>query len=115
MGFTWICKGDDVWEGDKLLAEVGLKQILILRLNGGELRAIQPDCPHQGHPLNEGEFDGCEIVCPFHLWRFNCATGHGVNPADARLKLFPIKELDGDIYLDPEKTVNSEMESSNES
>jgi toluene monooxygenase system ferredoxin subunit len=101
MSFTRVCSADDIWEGDKLLVEAGSTKVIILRLNGGELRAIQHDCPHQGHPMNDGDFDGREIVCPFHLWRFDCATGLGVNPTDCRLKLYPVKEIDDDVYLDP--------------
>ena len=32
-------------------------------------------CPHRGGPLAEGDLIGDEIVCPWHLWSFDVATG----------------------------------------
>jgi nitrite reductase (NADH) small subunit len=32
-------------------------------------------CPHRGGPLAEGDVIGDEIVCPWHLWSFDVATG----------------------------------------
>ncbi len=32
-------------------------------------------CPHRGGPLAEGDVIGDEIVCPWHAWSFDVATG----------------------------------------
>ena len=32
-------------------------------------------CPHRGGPLGEGDIIGNEIVCPWHLWGFDVASG----------------------------------------
>jgi nitrite reductase (NADH) small subunit len=32
-------------------------------------------CPHRGGPLAEGDLLGNEIVCPWHFWSFDVATG----------------------------------------
>lgn len=32
-------------------------------------------CPHRGGPLGEGDLIGEEIICPWHLWGFDVATG----------------------------------------
>jgi len=32
-------------------------------------------CPHRGGPLAEGDAIDNEIVCPWHLWSFDVATG----------------------------------------
>jgi len=55
---------------------------------GSDVRAIRPGqfvigsffasdntCPHRGGPLGEGDILGSEIVCPWHLWSFDVATG----------------------------------------
>jgi nitrite reductase/ring-hydroxylating ferredoxin subunit len=41
--------------------------------------ATDDACPHRGGPLSEGDILGDEIVCPWHLWSFELATGK--NPA----------------------------------
>jgi len=43
--------------------------------------ATESVCPHRGGPLGEGDLIGNEIVCPWHLWSFDVATGFcGGNP-----------------------------------
>jgi nitrite reductase (NADH) small subunit len=37
--------------------------------------ATDNTCPHRGGPLAEGDLMGNEIVCPWHLWGFDVATG----------------------------------------
>lgn len=37
--------------------------------------ATENTCPHRGGPLAEGDLLGNEIVCPWHLWGFDVATG----------------------------------------
>src|SRR3954469_19271480 len=32
-------------------------------------------CPHRGGPLAEGDLIGDEIICPWHLWGFDVASG----------------------------------------
>jgi nitrite reductase/ring-hydroxylating ferredoxin subunit len=43
--------------------------------------ALDNTCPHRGGPLSEGDVIANEIVCPWHLWGFDVATGLcGGNP-----------------------------------
>ena len=43
--------------------------------------ALDNTCPHRGGPLGEGDLIGEEIICPWHLWGFDVATGFcGGNP-----------------------------------
>ena len=37
--------------------------------------ATDNTCPHRGGPLDEGDLMGNEIVCPWHLWSFDLASG----------------------------------------
>jgi nitrite reductase/ring-hydroxylating ferredoxin subunit len=60
----------------------------------GEPHALANSCPHEGNPLCEGEVLGDTLVCAFHGWRFDLATGaclSGEEPA----RVFPA-ELDGE-------------------
>lgn len=36
-------------------------------------------CPHMLGPLHQGTRAGDEIVCPWHAWRFDLATGRRVD------------------------------------
>ena len=98
MAYQRACSQDEVWEGDMLEVDVGAHSVLLVRLDGGELRAYQGACPHQDIPLSEGKFDGRVLMCRAHQWTFDAATGCGINPGDCRLAQYPVK-LDGDDVL----------------
>jgi nitrite reductase (NADH) small subunit len=41
----------------------------------GVVRALDGVCIHRGGPLGHGQIHDGRIVCPFHMWEFDCATG----------------------------------------
>jgi toluene monooxygenase system ferredoxin subunit len=103
MSFQKVCSKDDLWEGEMEIFEVGGREVLVIHLPGGEVRAIPPGCPHQDQPLVEGTLEGTVLTCRAHLWRFDVATGNGVNPADCKLVQFPVKVEGDDVYVDLEE------------
>jgi toluene monooxygenase system ferredoxin subunit len=100
MSFEKVCTKDDLWEGEMDCFEAGGREVLVLHLEGGEIRAIAPSCPHQEQPLVAGTLEGNILTCSAHLWRFDVASGLGVNPADSRLVMYPVKIDGDDIYVD---------------
>ena len=89
--FQKACDLDDVWEGEMDLFDVGGREVLIVHAPGGEVRAYDPICPHQDHPLIEGELEDCVLTCSAHLWQFNVVSGEGVNPTGVALTAYPVK------------------------
>jgi toluene monooxygenase system ferredoxin subunit len=100
MTFQRACSGDEVWEGEMTEVDVGTHTILLLRLDGGELRAYQGMCPHQDIPLSEGKFDGKVLMCRAHQWTFDAGSGHGINPGDCRLAPYPVREEGDDVLVE---------------
>jgi phenylpropionate dioxygenase-like ring-hydroxylating dioxygenase large terminal subunit len=47
--------------------------LLLIRGNDGAVAALRDFCPHRGIPLRHGTFNGCEVECCYHGWRFNMA------------------------------------------
>lgn len=94
-----VCELDDVWEGEMNVFEVGEEEVLIVHSPGGEVRAYNPICPHQEHPLIEGELDNCVLTCSAHLWQFDVLSGKGINPTDTSLINYPIKVEDDVIWV----------------
>jgi phenylpropionate dioxygenase-like ring-hydroxylating dioxygenase large terminal subunit len=41
----------------------------------GRAFAMRDSCPHRGMPLSLGHFDGVELQCHYHGWRFDAQTG----------------------------------------
>lgn len=100
MAFKKVCTLDDVWEGEMECYEVDGQEVLLVGLEGGDVKAYQAVCPHQDIPLVEGKFDGKKLICRAHQWVFDACTGVGINPGDCRLASYPIR-IEGDlVYVD---------------
>ena len=41
----------------------------------GRAFALQDACPHRGMPLSCGHFDGIQLECSYHGWRFDASSG----------------------------------------
>jgi nitrite reductase (NADH) small subunit len=63
----------DLDEG-RALVEVGGAEIAVFMVEGRP-HALANACPHQGNPLLVGEVLGESLVCAFHGWKFDLATG----------------------------------------
>lgn len=83
--------------------------ILFGRSSTGEVFGLRDICPHRGIPLSCGRFDGKEVECCYHGWRFDTAGKCTVIPAltddqNLDLKLFgvrkyPVREVQGNIWI----------------
>lgn len=69
----------------------------------GTFGAISGVCNHVGGPLGEGTLDGAYVVCPWHGWKFHCATGEG-EPGfeDDRVPRHDVKVEGGQVLVSAE-------------
>jgi nitrite reductase/ring-hydroxylating ferredoxin subunit len=67
---------------------------------GGKITALSGTCPHRGGPLGQGAINGSNVVCPWHAWEWNCATGENDMDPSKGVATCEVKIGDGDIYLD---------------
>ena len=97
----WIAVAtlDDFWEGEVTDVQVGDELILLVHLNGGDIRAYQGHCQHQKTALADGELEGNVLTCAAHSWQFNLSTGEGVNPRSCQLYRYQVKVQDGTIFV----------------
>ncbi|MBI3670206.1 MAG: Rieske 2Fe-2S domain-containing protein [Acidobacteria bacterium] len=76
----------------------------------GRAFALRDACPHRGMPLSFGHFDGAQIECCYHGWKFDAHTGQcrEIPSLTARDKLkperifagsFPCEERDGYFWV----------------
>jgi len=72
---------------------------IVLVRTGGEWRAFQGRCPHQGSLLGEGELDDGALVCRNHRWRFSLDSGQREGGLEC-LASCPVKERDGGVFVD---------------
>ena len=83
--------------------------ILFGRANDGQAFALRDICPHRAIPLSYGHFDGKEVECCYHGWRFDCAgqctaipslTGHeNIEPTNIQVRSYPLHEDQGAIWI----------------
>jgi phenylpropionate dioxygenase-like ring-hydroxylating dioxygenase large terminal subunit len=94
----------------RMLAKVMLGEpILIGRDRAGSPFALRDLCPHRGMPLTAGGFDGCEVECCYHGWRFDtgghCTAipalgpGQAFTPGRIRVRGYPVREVQGNLWV----------------
>lgn len=73
-------------------------EILLIQC-GDEIFAIDSVCPHMGAPLQEGKVENKCLTCPWHGWEFKVETGKCITSPGENLKRYPLKIIEGRIYL----------------
>ncbi|MEO6150422.1 MAG: nitrite reductase small subunit NirD [Mucilaginibacter sp.] len=106
----WIraCYVDDVPDNGGACIKHGDQQIAIYNFSRrGEWFATQNLCPHkQQMALSRGLIgssgEACEpkVACPFHKKTFSLVTGECLSGDEYQIKTYPIKVMDGIVYID---------------
>lgn len=99
--YSDVLSSADLPEGQPVVRDVGRVPVMLYR-HEGQVYAVEGWCTHVGGPLNEGEFRGDEVVCPWHGSRFCLADGRPLDgPASAPLHTFEVREEGGRISVRP--------------
>lgn len=94
----------------KMVARTLLGEPIVFgRGSDGKAFALRDVCPHRAMPLSYGNFDGKEIECCYHGWRFDGAgsctlipalTGkEGINASNIRVRAYTVHEAQGCIWI----------------
>ncbi len=75
-----VAKRSQIAPGTTRKVEAGGVAILLCNVDGS-VYAIEDVCTHDGGELDQGELDGCRIMCPRHGAFFERQNGRGVDPA----------------------------------
>lgn len=93
-------------EGGLVRAVVASKAVCFIR-SGGVTRAVLDHCPHQGKSFQGGWCEEGFLVCPWHRFQFDPATGRSRHGTTTNLTTFPVEvRLDG-LYIGFEYTTVS--------
>ena len=104
----------EVAEGETLSVSANGRTILLCR-SGGKIFAVGSLCPHYDAPMAEGNLVGDRIMCPWHWWEFDLASGRCVyapsettefffsgefagHPTDVRLAVYPTRVQSGRVF-----------------
>ena len=72
---------------------------MVLCNQEGEVRALSAVCPHANGPLAQGSFVDGRIVCPWHAWEFDTATGACTHNERAAVERYETRVQNGVIYI----------------
>lgn len=92
------------------------RDIGVIRLRNGEMRAVLNRCPHKGAPICRGIVGGLwessgpgelsfsetndVLVCPWHGFEFALTTGKEVYwHKPSRLRFYDVDETDGEVTV----------------
>jgi phenylpropionate dioxygenase-like ring-hydroxylating dioxygenase large terminal subunit len=83
--------------------------VLLGRDAAGGVFALRDLCPHRGIPLSCGRFDGSEIECRYHGWRFDrsgrctaipsLVAEQSFDMSRIRVAAYPAREVQGNIWV----------------
>src|SRR6202790_3022783 len=83
--------------------------LVLGRTVDGGVFALRDICPHRGIPLSGGRFDGQEIECCYHGWRFepggrctaipSLAAAQEHDVGRIRVKSYPAREVQGNVWV----------------
>lgn len=114
-----VAGSDEIPERGRLVVEIGTTTVGIFRFRG-ELRAYENVCAHQGGPACQGRIvprvrerlddarrsrglvfdeDSMHVVCPWHGFEYDVATGRHPGRPDFALRSFPVRESGGRIRV----------------
>jgi toluene monooxygenase system ferredoxin subunit len=83
--------------GMKAFSADGLSVLVVD--TGDEMVAVQSLCPHEAIPLQLGVVEGRTLTCLEHMWQFDLRSGAPLGEATEGLRTFPLRNLDGDLYV----------------
>ncbi len=92
-------------QGRTLLGE----PVVLGRRADGTVFALRDICPHRALPLSFGHFDGVELECGYHGWRFDGAgqctaipsllPDQPFDPSRIRVRHYPCREVQGAVWV----------------
>lgn len=94
-----VAPAKDFQPGTSRRLDVDDVAIAVFNLDG-EYYAVEDLCTHDYSPLEGGEVQGEEIICPRHGARFNIKSGEALTaPAYEPLTTFPVRVENGMVQV----------------
>lgn len=94
-----LTSSDALRSGEMVGLRANDHKILLLCIDGC-LHAYADRCAHLGLPLSRGTLDGTTLTCAAHHFQYDASSGCGINPANVRLKRYPVVVDAGDVFVE---------------
>jgi len=114
-----VARLDDLRDRERIVVDIDGTEVGLYYF-GGEVRAWENTCPHQGGPACQGKimprtlqmvredrksggpgFSATErhIVCPWHGFEFDILTGRHPSHQSLRLRPVPVRVANGEVVI----------------
>lgn len=100
MAFVSVGIPDDIPVGHGVLVERNGRTVAVFNAGAGRFFACGAACPHEDGPLAEGWLEGDAVVCPWHGFDFELATGRCRVDADLAIPVYPVRVSAGVVEVD---------------
>ena len=100
MPFVKVANAHDIPVGQGTFVEGHGLGVAVFNAGGGRFYACGGVCPHEEGPLAEGWIEGDVVICPWHGFDFDLATGRCRVDADLCVPVFPVRVSDGVVEVD---------------
>jgi len=94
-----VCALAELQENRGRLVSLGNKALALFRLDE-RIVAIDAECPHAGGPLQEGAIEGGCVVCPWHEYAFELATGRCTTDPALSVNTYPVSVEGGAVWVE---------------
>jgi len=91
MAFVKVATRDEIPVGHGLLVESNGLTMAVFNAGAGRFFACGACCPHEDGPLAEGWLEGDAVVCPWHGFDFDLATGRCQVDADLAIPVYQVR------------------------
>jgi nitrite reductase/ring-hydroxylating ferredoxin subunit/DMSO/TMAO reductase YedYZ heme-binding membrane subunit len=99
-GFVDVCSITDIPERRAKTVCLAGERVAVFRYDG-RVSAVSNVCRHQNGPLGEGKIVGGCIVCPWHGYEYEPASGRAPAPFTERLPTFSVRVIGGRVLVHP--------------
>jgi nitrite reductase (NADH) small subunit len=86
--------------GQGTLVESDGVTVAVFNAGSGRFYACGAICPHEDGPLAEGWIEGSAVVCPWHGFDFDLATGACQVAEGLSVPVYAVRVVDGAVEVD---------------
>jgi nitrite reductase (NADH) small subunit len=107
-GYVAVMRESDLEVGHGRTVAVAGVSVAVFHLATG-FHAIDDACTHEDAPLGEGVITGGQVLCPYHDWVFDIATGACKTDPSRPVGCFATKVNDGFVWVGRRTTEGTQL------
>jgi nitrite reductase/ring-hydroxylating ferredoxin subunit len=100
MPFVRVARATEIPVGKGRFVDHESTAVAVFNAGRGRFYAVSAHCPHEDGPLAEGWLEGDAVVCPWHGFDFDIATGACRVADDLSIGVYPTRVSDGMVEVD---------------